>query len=56
VTERLEQVKVWLAHLGAGGAVANAHGELERRVVEHAMLESFLGRVPAVRPREAEAA
>ena len=56
MTERLEQVKGWLLQLGSGGAAANARGELERRAVEHAMLEALAGRVPAVRTREAVAA
>jgi len=56
VTERLEQIRGWLLQLGSGGAVANARGELERRAVEHAMLEALAVRVPTVRTDAAVAA
>ena len=56
MTERLEQIRGWLLQLGSGGAVANARGELERRAVEHAMLEALAVRVPTVRTDAAVAA
>ncbi|MGZ8764365.1 MAG: hypothetical protein ACXW2C_01540 [Acidimicrobiia bacterium] len=56
MTNRLDQIRVWLRYLGAGGAQANARGELERRAAEHLMLAALEARVPAVREPDAAAA
>lgn len=61
MTNRLDQISGWqisgwLRYLGAGGAEANARGELERRAAEHLMLAALEARVPAVRTPDAAAA
>jgi hypothetical protein len=56
VTNRLDQISGWLRNLAAGGAEANARGELERRAAEHLMLAALEVRVPAVRRPDAAAA
>lgn len=56
MTQRFEQIRVWLRYQGSGGAEANARAELERRAAEHLMLTALENRVLPVSTPEPVAA